>query len=121
MLYWTGGDWWGIGPGAHSHVGGTRWWNVRHPAAYGARVTAGNSPGQAREVLSEAERQLERVMLLIRLAEGCPVGILGPAGRANVASVVADGLACALPGDRIALTRRGRLLADTVTRKLTEP
>jgi putative oxygen-independent coproporphyrinogen III oxidase len=121
MLYWTGGDWWGIGPGAHSHVGGTRWWNVRHPAAYGARIAAGDSPGQAREVLSDAERQLERVMLLIRLAEGCPVGILGPAGRANAESVVADGLARALAGDRIALTRRGRLLADTVTRKLTEP
>ena len=85
MLYWTGGDWWGIGPGAHSHVGGTRWWNVRHPAAYGARIAAGNSPGQAREILSEAERQLERVMLLIRLAEGCPVEVLGPAGQANAA------------------------------------
>jgi oxygen-independent coproporphyrinogen-3 oxidase len=122
-LYWTGGDWWGIGPGAHSHVGGTRWWNVRHPAAYGARIAAGNSPGQAREILSEAERQLERVMLMIRLAEGCPVGILGPAGRANAESVVAEGLADAgaLAGGRIVLTRRGRLLADAVTRKLTEP
>src|SRR6266700_5344326 len=90
MLYWTGGDWWGIGPGAHSHVGGTRWWNVRHPAAYGARIAAGNSPGQAREILSDAERQLERVMLLLRLAEGCPVGILGPAGRANAEPMVAD-------------------------------
>jgi oxygen-independent coproporphyrinogen-3 oxidase len=123
MLYWTGGDWWGIGPGAHSHVGGTRWWNVRHPAAYSARIAAGDSPGQAREVLSEAERRLERVMLLIRLAEGCPVGILGPAGRANAESIVADGLARgdALAGGRIVLTRRGRLLADAVTRKLTEP
>ncbi len=123
MLYWTGGDWWGIGPGAHSHVGGTRWWNVRHPAAYAARIAAGNSPGQAREILSEAERQLEHVMLRIRLAEGCPVGLLGPAGRANAESVVADGLAdpAALAGGRIVLTRRGRLLADAVTRKLTEP
>ncbi len=123
MLYWTGGDWWGIGPGAHSHVGGTRWWNVRHPAAYGARIAAGNSPGQAREVLSEAERQLERVMLLLRLADGCPVGVLGPAGLANAESVVAEGLADAgaLAEGRIVLTRRGRLLADAVTRKLTEP
>src|SRR5580692_6905833 len=122
MLYWTGGDWWGIGPGAHSHVGGTRWWNVRHPAAYGARLAAGNSPGQAREVLSEAERQLERVMLLIRLADGCPVEVLGPAGRANAAAVVAEGLARpdACAAGRIVLTRRGRLLADTVTRMLTE-
>jgi putative oxygen-independent coproporphyrinogen III oxidase len=123
MLYWTGGDWWGIGPGAHSHVGGTRWWNVRHPAVYGARIAAGNSPGQAREVLSAAERQLERVMLLTRLADGCPATVLGPAGRANVAQVVADGLADAgaLSRGLIVLTRRGRLLADAVTQKLTEP
>ncbi len=122
VLYWTGGDWWGIGPGAHSHVGGTRWWNVRHPAAYGARIGAGVSPGQAREVLSGAERQLERVMLLIRLAEGCPVAELGPAGRAGAAAVVADGLAdrAAYRAGRIVLTRRGRLLADTVARALTE-
>jgi oxygen-independent coproporphyrinogen-3 oxidase len=123
LLYWTDGDWWGIGPGAHSHVGGTRWWNVRHPAAYAGRIAAGVSPGQAREVLSSDERQLERVMLLVRLAEGCPVGVLGPAGRANAESVVADGLAepGALADGRIVLTRRGRLLADAVTRKLTEP
>ncbi len=122
VLYWTGGDWWGIGPGAHSHVGGIRWWNVRHPAAYGARIGAGVSPGQAREVLSGAERRLERVMLLIRLAAGCPVAELGPAGRAGVAGVVADGLAdrAAYAAGRIVLTRRGRLLADTVARALTE-
>ena len=123
MLYWTGGDWWGIGPGAHSHVGGTRWWNVRHPAAYGARIAAGGSPGQGREFLSERERQFERVMLLIRLADGCPTAVLGPAGQANAAQVVADGLADAeaLARGRIVLTRRGRLLADAVTQKLTEP
>jgi putative oxygen-independent coproporphyrinogen III oxidase len=122
MLYWTGGDWWGIGPGAHSHVGGTRWWNVRHPAAYGARIGAGLSPGQGREILGGTEQQLERVMLAIRLADGCPVEVLSPAGRANAAAVVGEGLARpdACAAGRIVLTRRGRLLADTVTRMLTE-
>ena len=122
MLYWTGGDWWGIGPGAHSHVGGTRWWNVRHPAAYGTKIGTGLSPGQAREILSQDERQLERVMLAIRLADGCPVQVLSPAGQANAAAVVADGLASpgAYAEGRIVLTIRGRLLADTVTRMLTE-
>jgi putative oxygen-independent coproporphyrinogen III oxidase len=122
MLYWTGGDWWGIGPGAHSHIGGTRWWNVRHPAAYGARIGAGLSPGHAREILDQPERQLERVMLLTRLADGCPVEVLGPAGRANAEAVVAEGLAipAAYASGRIVLTSRGRLLADTVTRMLTE-
>ena len=122
MIYWTDGDWWGIGPGAHSHIAGTRWWNVRHPAAYGARIGAGTSPGQAREVLTAAERHLEQVMLLIRLADGCPVAVLGPAGRRNAGSMVAEGLAssAAYADGRIVLTRRGRLLADTVTRALTE-
>ncbi len=122
MLYWTGGDWWGIGPGAHSHVGGTRWWNVRHPVAYGTRIGAGLSPGQAREILSQDEQQLERVMLAIRLAEGCPIQVLSPVGQANAAAVVADGLASpgAFADGRIVLTIRGRLLADTVTRMLTE-
>ena len=130
MIYWTGGDWWGIGPGAHSHVAGTRWWNVRHPAAYGARIVAGTSPGQAREVLTAGERDLERVMLTIRLADGCPVEMLGPAGRRNAASMAAQALASPAGGSlisaaayaegRIELTRRGRLLADTVTRALSE-
>ena len=122
MLYWTDGDWWGVGPGAHSHVGGTRWWNVRHPAAYGARIGAGLSPGHAREILSGPERHLERVMLAIRLADGCPVEILSPAGRANAAAVVAGALARpdAYAAGRIVLTRCGRLLADTATRMLTE-
>jgi putative oxygen-independent coproporphyrinogen III oxidase len=122
LLYWTGGDWWGIGPGAHSHVGGTRWWNVRHPAAYGTRIAAGHSPGQAREVLAAPERRLEQVMLGIRLVQGWPVTMLGPAGRENAGAVVADGLAdpAAYARGRIVLTRRGRLLADAVTRALTD-
>jgi oxygen-independent coproporphyrinogen-3 oxidase len=121
QLYWTGADWWGIGPGAHSHVGGTRWWNVRHPAAYAARVGAGESPAQAREVLTAAERALERVMLTTRLASGCPVSDLPPGGREAAAQAVADGLAQpgAFEAGRVVLTTRGRLLADAVIRDLT--
>jgi oxygen-independent coproporphyrinogen-3 oxidase len=121
LLYWTGGDWWGIGPGAHSHVGGTRWWNVRHPAAYAARIAAGRSPAQAREILAERERRLERVLLLTRLSGGCPVGELEPAGRVAAAGAVAAGLAAEAEyaSGRVVLTRRGRLLADAVVRDLT--
>jgi putative oxygen-independent coproporphyrinogen III oxidase len=121
LLYWTGGDWWGIGPGAHSHVGGTRWWNVRHPASYAQRVAVGDSPGLAREVLTDAERATERVMLSTRLAAGYPVSELGAAGLAGARLAVADGLAdaAALAAGRVELTRRGRLLADAVIRDLT--
>ena len=121
MLYWTGGDWWGVGPGAHSHVGGTRWWNVRHPAAYAARIAEGLSPGQAGEVLTPAERRTERIMLLTRLASGCPLDELEPAGRSAASLAVADGLIAPreLADGRVVLTMRGRLLADLVIRGLT--
>jgi putative oxygen-independent coproporphyrinogen III oxidase len=122
LLYWTGADWWGVGPGAHSHVGGTRWWNVKHPAAYASRIAGGVSPGHARETLTAADQQLERIMLLTRLADGCPVSELDRPGRDAAAKAVADGLAeaDALAAGRVVLTRPGRLLADAVIRDLTD-
>jgi len=121
LLYWTGGNWWGVGPGAHSHVAGTRWWNVRHPAAYAQRVTAGLSPGQGREVLTSAERATEEVMLATRLAGGCPVEGLSRSGLEAARQAVEDGLASrqALENGRVTLTTPGRLLADAVIRGLT--
>jgi oxygen-independent coproporphyrinogen-3 oxidase len=119
--YWTGATWWGAGPGAHSHVGGVRWWNVRHPAAYAQRLTKAASPAAAREVLTEDQRYTERVLLGVRLAEGMPVAQLRPAGAGAVAGLVADGLvdaASAVRDRRVVLTLRGRLLADTVVRAL---
>ncbi len=118
--YWTGEDWWGVGPGAHSHVGGVRWWNVRHPAAYAERIAAGSSPAQGREVLSDETRRVERVLLETRLVDGLDVRILTPSGRRAVAGLIADGLvdgSAAIAG-RVVLSRRGRLLADAVVRRL---
>jgi len=122
LLYWTGGNWWGAGPGAHSHVGGTRWWNVRHPAAYARRMAAGRSPGQGREVLTGQERRTEDILLRTRLAEGCPVALLSGAGQRAAGDAAARGLAvpAAHQAGRLVLTRRGRLLADSVVRDLTD-
>jgi oxygen-independent coproporphyrinogen-3 oxidase len=122
LLYWTGGDWWGVGPGAHSHIGGTRWWNVRHPAGYARRITGGHSPGQGREVLTGPERRTEQILLRTRLANGCPLGLLSGAGQQAAAAAVRDGLAeqVAHAAGRVVLTRRGRLLADSVIRDLTD-
>jgi putative oxygen-independent coproporphyrinogen III oxidase len=116
--YWRDGDWWGVGPGAHSHVGGTRWWNVKHPAAYGSRLAEGVSPAHAREVLSEEEREAERVLLGVRLAEGLAVAALPD--RSVVERLAGDGLVeteSAAAGSLV-LTVRGRLMADTVVRTL---
>jgi putative oxygen-independent coproporphyrinogen III oxidase len=121
LIYWTGGDWWGVGPGAHSHVGGTRWWNVRHPAAYAARLASGESPAQAREVLTAAEGELEKIMLGVRLASGYPLAGLPPSGQKYAQRRMADPLISpdSLRDGTIVLTRRGRLLADAVIRDLS--
>ncbi|WP_433386994.1 radical SAM family heme chaperone HemW [Micromonospora sp. KLBMP9576] len=120
LLYWTGADWWGLGPGAHSHVGGVRWWNVKHPTTYAKRLAAGGSPGLAREVLTAEETHTEDVMLRLRLASGLPLGALDDTGRAGAARALAGGLLA--PGEyaagRAVLTLRGRLLADAVVRDL---
>jgi putative oxygen-independent coproporphyrinogen III oxidase len=121
--YWRGGDWWGIGPGAHSHVGGVRWWNVLHPATYAARLAEGASPVAGRELLDADTRRVERVMLELRLADGLPLDALDAAGRAAAAQAADDGLAdpnalADAADPRVRLTLRGRLLADAVVRAL---
>ncbi len=120
LAYWTGEDWWGVGPGAHSHVGGVRWWNVKHPAAYAQRLAAGVSPAAGRETLDADTRRVERVLLETRTALGLPVSALDRAGRTAVAGLIADELVdarLAFAG-RLVLTPRGRLLADAVVRRL---
>jgi len=121
--YWRGDAWWGAGPGAHSHVGGVRWWNRKHPTAYAAQLASGRSPAAARETLTDLQRRDEQILLGVRLAEGLPIADLPAAARQAVAGLVADDLVdgrAALQDKRIVLTLRGRLLADTVVRTLTD-
>lgn len=123
LSYWRADDWWGVGPGAHSHVGGVRWWNVKHPGAYAGRLAAGRSPAQAREVLDDDARVTERVLLGTRLVDGLDVDLVPAVGRRRLPGLVDDGLVDAGPlgaqGDgRVVLTRTGRLLADGVVRSL---
>ena len=124
--YWTDGDWWGAGPGAHSHIGGVRWWNVKHPNAFATRLGAGLSPAAGRELLTDEQRYDERVLLGVRLVDGLPIDDLRPKGASAVAGLIADGLVVEPPVEgpsavrprRVVLTLRGRLLADTVVRRL---
>lgn len=119
-LYWSGGDWWGLGPGAHSHVGGVRWWNLKHPRTYAARLAAGQSPGQAREVLTPRERHTEEILLGLRRSAGLPLLALDDSGRDGAVRARDDGLLdpVAYESGRAVLTLRGRLLADAVVRDL---
>lgn len=123
LAYWTGADWWGIGPGAHSHVRGQRWWNVKHPATYAQRLADGASTEAEREILTPDQQRAEQVLLGIRLARGMSRVDLAadvPGGPGIIDGLISDGLLeeAGSVGDAVTLTLRGRLLADTVTRAL---
>ncbi|PKQ23690.1 MAG: coproporphyrinogen III oxidase, partial [Actinobacteria bacterium HGW-Actinobacteria-5] len=86
---------------------------------YTARLAAGTSPAQAREVLDAGQRRVERVLLELRLAQGLPLDVLTAAEQARVPSLVASGLGEVAAG-RLRPTLRGRLLADAVVRDLLD-
>ena len=119
VLYWSSDDWLGIGPGAHSHVAGERWWNVKHPAAYAQRLADGRSPRHDGEHVDAAAARVEHVMLQTRLRSGLDLTTLGVAAVAEVDDLVGRGLAT-VQDDRLVLTRDGRLLADAVVRRLVD-
>lgn len=116
--YWTNANWWGYGPGSHSHINGTRFWNVKHPRAYAQRLATGLTPAAGHETLSEEERREEQIMLAIRLRDG--IATPGDVEATVIASLIADELVdpVAALRDRLVLTLKGRLLADTVIRAL---
>ncbi|AYJ52037.1 radical SAM family heme chaperone HemW [Rhodococcus sp. P1Y] len=115
--YWDGGDWWGAGPGAHSHIGGTRFWNVKHPARYAEQLVSGELPVAGSELLTAGDRHLEQLMLEIRLRTGLSAAALDDSERRAADQVVADGL-MVVEGENYVLTDRGRLLADAVVRAI---
>jgi len=117
--YWRSHHWWGVGPGAHSHLGGVRWWNLKHPQAYASRLASGQSPAQARELLSAEQRRIERILLELRLSDGLSTSLLTTTEKGRLGHLVAQRLAVVEDGMLI-LTRSGRLLADGVIRDLVD-
>ena len=120
IAYWVGANWWGLGPGAHSHVDGVRFWNVKHPAAYQDRLTTGAEPIQEREILTEEQMASERLMLEIRLKSGIAKSSLTAEQLDALESFRIGG---ALDPDmwaaqRVALTQSGRLIADRIVREI---
>src|SRR5687768_5891533 len=90
-LYWANANWWGVGPGAHSHVGGLRWRHAKHPAAYADRLDGRLSPAPDARLLDDADRALETVMLGLRLREGLPLDALSAVGRRRAEDAVTRG------------------------------
>ncbi|MBX3311330.1 MAG: coproporphyrinogen III oxidase [Microbacteriaceae bacterium] len=131
IAYWQGDDWWGYGPGAHSHIAGVRWWNVKHPAAWSERLSNNLSPALQREVLSEEQIYEEGLLLRSRLIDGLELADIKPEAHPAVSELVSEGLLTKeiisekaqtgekeTTGERLVLTLTGRLLADTVILRL---
>ena len=123
ISYWQSQDWWGYGPGAHSHFGGVRWWNVKHPTAYAGKLQKAESPAAGREMLTERVRLEERVLLEIRVSQGMAISILKQVSdnaQKLISEFIADGLIDpkSAIGGNLKLTLKGRLLADSLVRQL---
>jgi putative oxygen-independent coproporphyrinogen III oxidase len=117
--YWDGGEWWGAGPGAHGYVGHTRWWNIKHPNAYAQSLADDRLPVGDFEMLDDAARHTEDVMLQLRLRRGLPVALLSDAEVERAEVAIADGLVDRRAG-HLVLTNRGQLLADGIVRMILE-
>lgn len=110
-IYWQDGDWWGAGPGAHSHLGDRRFYNVKHPARYTQVIADGQLPIKDEEILGPEEHHTEKIMLGMRLREGIPESWLSAAAQPVLEGFIDCGLLERID-KRIRLTKPGRLLAD---------
>jgi len=120
IAYWEGANWWGLGPGAHSHVDGKRFWNVKHPNAYRERLESNQSPVMESETLKLEEKESERVMLEIRMPEGIAKNSLGDAALLRLESYLGGWLFSKVIWDQwqVSLTLSGRLMADRIVREI---
>jgi len=118
IAYWENRNWWGLGPGAHSHIDSKRFWNLKHPTTYKQKLFAGESPIADSEQLTEAQIKDESILLGIRMRDGLKVGLLEP-HQMQVLSQYSDNGFVQLHDDRVLLTPTGRLIADRIVREIT--
>ena len=120
LAYWNGDNWWGLGAGAHSHVDGRRFWNVKHPAAYTQKVIESGNPMHDQELLTRDEARSEEIMLQIRLATGLSLSALSESEAKSLPTFLAEGylLPNAWENGQVVLSKTGRLMADRIVREI---
>ena len=120
IAYWHSNDWWGIGAGAHSHVQGVRWWNVKHPTTYISKLISGESPMLENETLTKEQMRFEEILLRIRLSSGLPLDFFTEAELVILNSYLAQGHLeeKSWQSGQLKLSISGRLLADQIVRAL---
>ena len=120
IFYWLGKNWWGAGPGAHSHLNGKRFWNVKHPNLYKERIIKGESAVAEFENLESVQIESERLMLSIRLPSGVEKSTLNDKQILDLAGYVESGHLDQANWNlgRATLTLDGRLIADRILREI---
>ena len=120
IAYWNGDNWWGAGAGAHSHIDGRRFWNVKHPAAYTQKVLESGNAMADQEVLTESQKRNEEIMLQIRLASGIKRSTLSEGEESSLTSFLETGHLLSVAWERgsVVLSRTGRLIADRIVREI---
>lgn len=120
MAYWNGDNWWGIGAGAHSHIDGRRFWNVKHPAAYAKKLAESGNPMQEEEILTSSQSRSEEIMLRIRLVDGIRKSYLTDGEQSSLENFLAEGYLNSFSWERgsVVLSRTGRLIADRIVREI---
>jgi putative oxygen-independent coproporphyrinogen III oxidase len=120
IAYWLNKNWWGAGPGAHSHINGKRWWNVKHPNLYREKLQENISPVLDSEVLDSMQIESERLMLSIRLPDGVSKDSLSIDQITSLNQYLESGALNAAKWDAgsVSLTLSGRLIADRIVREI---
>jgi oxygen-independent coproporphyrinogen-3 oxidase len=118
IAYWENKNWWGLGPGAHSHVDGKRFWNLKHPTTYKQKLFAGETPILDSEQLTADQIKDEAILLQIRMREGLEIALLLPHQLEVLAEYRYNGFV-EINEDRVLLTPTGRLIADRIVREIT--
>ena len=112
MIYWRDHDWWGAGPGAHSHLGDQRFYNVKLPGRYIKMLGKDELPIADTETLTDSEHHMEKIMLGLRLREGIDRTLLSDKAQPMIDGFIERGL---LADDTsLHVTHAGRLLADGI-------
>lgn len=119
LLYWTDGDYLGLGPSAQSYVGGCRFGNIADLNAYTVRLQDNQLPVNERLTLSEEEQRRDALIFGLRLLNGVPHSVAAgdPGQRDLLAQLAVKGL-IVNEGQRIRLTPQGRRFADSVAADL---
>ncbi len=125
LNYWQGGDYIGLGIGAHSHLDGRRFWNVSKLMEYLKRLENNESSMEGSEDLTVDQRLMETVLFGLRMNQGVNIQKLEEkfqcAMNADQLNLIEDFIRQGYlrrEGKSLKTTPQGRLMLDDLSVRL---